>query len=44
MEAVGICILLISPIYWGLYKMHGRLSKIEVKLGYLTANNPGNKK
>lgn len=41
MEIIGIVIFLVSPIYWGLYKLHGRLTKVETKVGFLFRKNGG---
>ena len=31
-KIITVMIFLISPIYWGLYKLHGRLTKVETIL------------
>jgi len=36
--------LLILPIYWMLYKFHGRLTKVETQIDFLFEKNGGKKK
>lgn len=31
-KIITVMAFLISPIYWGLYKLHGRLTKVETIL------------
>jgi len=31
-KILGLLCFLISPIYWGLYKIHGRLTRVETIL------------
>ena len=31
-KIIGVIMFLISPIYWGLYKIHGRLTRVETIL------------
>ena len=31
-KIITVMVFLISPIYWGLYKLHGRLTKVETIL------------
>ena len=41
MEIVGIVILIISPIYWGLYRLNGDLREVKAKVGFLWKKNGG---
>jgi len=43
MEIVGIVILIISPIYWGLYKLNGEVKEIKMKVKFLYEKNGGKK-
>ena len=39
MEIIGIVILIISPIYWGLYKLNGEMREVKTKVSFLWEKN-----
>jgi len=41
LSLLGGFFVLISPLYWGLYKINGRLTKVETQVGFLFEKNGG---